>query len=106
MQGSRQFKDFEEYLGPAATFADLKVAGGLPLAVAADCDEYLRDRFSLLEQQLATVNRLAVSDDLPDAIITGAGLKITSLDAAVPDTAQALIDQPLPSRCAWNGLTR
>jgi len=37
---------------------------------------------------------MAAANDLPDAIITTAsGLKITPLDAAVPDTAQALIDQ-------------
>ena len=43
--------------------------------------------------QLATVNRMAAANDLPNAIITESGLKITPLDAAVPDTAQALIDQ-------------
>ncbi|WP_437123763.1 hypothetical protein, partial [Klebsiella pneumoniae] len=30
------------------------------------------------------------ANELPDAIITESGLKITPLDAAVPDTAQAL----------------
>ncbi|MDD0278479.1 hypothetical protein PSZ24_23395, partial [Shigella flexneri] len=54
---------------------------------------YLNDRLTLLETQLATVNRMATANELPDAIITESGLKITPLDAAVPDTAQALIDQ-------------
>lgn len=36
---------------------------------------------------------MAAANDLPDAIITESGLKITPLDAAVPETAQALIDQ-------------
>ncbi len=93
VQGSRQFKDFDEYLVPAETFASLKLAGDLPLAVATDCEQYLHDRLILLEQQLATVNRMAAANDLPDATITGARLKITPLDAAVPDTAQSLIDQ-------------
>ncbi|HGV5148483.1 TPA: Tn3 family transposase, partial [Klebsiella variicola] len=65
----------------------------LPLAVATDCNRYLNDRLTLLETQLATVNRMATANELPDAIITESGLKITPLDAAVPDTAQALIDQ-------------
>ena len=65
----------------------------MPLAVATDCDQYLHDRLTLLETQLATVNRMALANELPDAIITESGLKITPLDAAVPDTAQALIDQ-------------
>ncbi|WP_416141047.1 hypothetical protein, partial [Escherichia coli] len=43
--------------------------------------------------QLATVTRLAKDNELPDAILTESGLKITPLDAAVPDRAQALIDQ-------------
>ncbi|MDR2014828.1 MAG: Tn3 family transposase, partial [Azoarcus sp.] len=93
VQGSRQFKDFEDYLVPPAKFASLKQASELPLAVATDCDQYLHDRLRLLETQLATVNRMATANELPDAIITESGLKITPLDAAVPDTAQALIDQ-------------
>ncbi len=36
---------------------------------------------------------MAAASELPDAIITESGLKITLLDAAVPDAAQALIDQ-------------
>ncbi|EQB6624581.1 hypothetical protein ACYR0R_005925, partial [Escherichia coli] len=81
-------------LVPIEKFATLKLASELPLAVATDCDQYLHDRLELLEAQLATVNRMAATNDLPDAIITTAsGLKITPLDAAVPDAAQALIDQ-------------
>jgi len=93
VQGSRQFKNFDEYLVPAEKFTALKLAYKLPLTVATDCDKYLHDRLLLLEQQLATVNRMAAANDLPDAIITESGLKITPLDAAVPDAAQALIDQ-------------
>jgi hypothetical protein len=40
-------------------FASLKQASDLPLAVATDCDQYLHDRLTLLEAQLATVNRMA-----------------------------------------------
>ena len=61
--------------------------------MVTDCDQYLHDRLTLLETQLATVNRMAAANDLPDAIIAESGLKITPLDAAVPDAAQALIDQ-------------
>ncbi len=93
VQGSRQFKDFDEYLVPVEKFATLKLANELPLAVPADCDKYLNERLRLLEAQLAKVNLLALANELPDATITTAtGLKITPLDAAVPDEAQALID--------------
>ncbi len=93
VQGSRQFKDFEDYLVPPERFAGLKQSSELPLAVATDCDQYLHERLTLLETQLATVNRMAAANELPDAIITESGLKITPLDAAVPETAQTLIDQ-------------
>lgn len=87
VQGSRQFKDFDEYLVPVEKFINLKLASELPLAIATDCDQYLYDRLELLEAQLKAVNHLATANDLPDAIITESGLKITPLDAAVPDTA-------------------
>jgi TnpA family transposase len=93
VQGSRQFKDFNEYLVPTEKFAALIRARDVPLAVTTDCDQYLHDRLLLLEQQLETVTRMAADNELPDAIITKSGLKITPLDAAVPDAAQALIEQ-------------
>ena len=46
VQGSRQFKDFDEYLVPVEKFAALKLTSELPLAVATDCDKYLHDRLS------------------------------------------------------------
>jgi TnpA family transposase len=92
VQGSRQFRDFDEYLLPIKKFAAMKQAGELPLAVAADCEKYLQGRLENLEQRLETVNRIAGAGDLPGAIITETGLKITPLDAAVPEAAQVLID--------------
>ena len=93
VQGSRQFKDFDEYLVTSEIFATLKKTSELPLAVTTDCDLYLQDRLRRLEQQLTTVNRLAATNDLPDAVIASSGLKITALEAAVPEAAQTLIDQ-------------
>ena len=93
VQGSRQFRDFDEYLVPSTKFVELKLAGELPLAVVTDCNRYLDERLALLTQQLEVTHRLATANALPDAILTESGLKITPLDAAVPDTAQAVIDQ-------------
>jgi TnpA family transposase len=93
VQGSRQFRDFDEYLLPAAKFDDMKRAQVLPIAINTHCDKYLQERLGFLEQQLTAVNRLAQANELPDAIITDSGLKITPLDAAVPEAAQVLIDQ-------------
>ncbi|WP_192574599.1 hypothetical protein [Klebsiella pneumoniae] len=49
-----------------ANFATVP-ASELPLAVATDCNRYLNDRLTLLETQLATVNRMATANELPDA---------------------------------------
>lgn len=91
--GSRQFKDFEEYLVPADRFGRLLQAEGLPLAVETDGEAYVQRQLGHLAHQLETVNRLAAAGELPEASLTAAGLKITPLDAAVPAAAQALIDQ-------------
>lgn len=91
---SRQFKDFDEYLVPSEKFTTMQLANTLPLAVPTDCDQYLHERLTLLESQLAKTNLMALANELPDAIITTTtGLKITPLDAAVPDEAQSLIDR-------------
>jgi hypothetical protein len=48
----------------------------------------------VLQEQLATVERLAAANELPDAAITSTGrIKITPLDNAVPDEAEALMQQ-------------
>jgi TnpA family transposase len=93
VQGSRQFKDFDEYLIPNERFNALREANRLSLAVANDCEAYLKDRLCRLEQQLETVDRIAQSGELPDVIITVSGLKITPLASAVPEEADQLIRQ-------------
>jgi hypothetical protein len=52
VQGSRQFKDFEDYLVPPEKFASLKQSSELPLAVATDCDQYLSERLSCWKRNL------------------------------------------------------
>jgi TnpA family transposase len=93
VQGSRQFKDFEEYLLPIPRFSAQREQWQLGLAVETDCDRYLEGRLAVLERELAAVERLAAQNELPDASITSSGLKITPLDNAVPDEADALMQQ-------------
>lgn len=47
VQGSRQFRDFDEYLLPAAKFGAMKLAYELPIAVNQDCELYLQERLLL-----------------------------------------------------------
>lgn len=94
VQGSRQFKDFEDYLLLPLRFAAQRDQRELGLAVETDCERYLEERLTVLQKQLATVERLATANELPDAVITATGqLKITPLDNAVPAEAEALIQQ-------------
>jgi hypothetical protein len=52
VRGSRQFKDFEDYLIPAPAFGELKKTGTIPLSVNADAEAYLKERVALLEERI------------------------------------------------------
>jgi hypothetical protein len=91
VQGSRQFRDFDEYLIPLEKFNALLHQGELALAITTECERYLGDRLLLLQQQLENVDRIAQANQLPDAIITASGLRITPLANAVPDEADILM---------------
>jgi TnpA family transposase len=115
--GSRQFKDFDEYLLPAEAFAALK-PGGLPLAIEADCRAYLERRGDQLHEALVAVNDLARCGQLPEASITDGDLKISPLTSLVPPEVDALmrrayallprikITDLLVEVDAWTGFTR
>ncbi|MBX9410665.1 hypothetical protein K5E40_34165, partial [Pseudomonas baetica] len=45
-----------------------------PLAINPNSDQYLEERLQLLDEQLATVTRLAKDNELPDAILTESGV--------------------------------
>jgi TnpA family transposase len=88
--GSRQFKDFEEYLLPLAHFSTLRDAGELPLAIDMDGERYLRERLALLKQKLEELSRRAAAGDLPDVEIADELLKIKPLSKSVPEEAEQL----------------
>jgi TnpA family transposase len=91
--GSRQFKDFEDYLLPTATFEALLHSDSLPLAIAGSFDRYWTERETLLRHELQKVDGLAASHELPDADFVEGVLKVTPLTSAVPEDAEALIRQ-------------
>ena len=93
VKGSRQFRDFEEYLMPPPRFAKQREQQALGLAVDVDCESFLETRLGLLERELTTVEKLASHQELPDAVITSNGLKVTPLDNAVPEAADFLMRQ-------------
>jgi TnpA family transposase len=89
--GSRQFKDFEEYLLERSRFNELRMADGLSLAVEQNGESYVSHRMSLLKQSLDEVNGLAARGELPDAAVNESGLKIAPLTNTVPEEANVLM---------------
>lgn len=93
VQGSRQFRDFDAYLLPPPRFAAQRAQQALGLAVDSDCDRYLEARLAVMERELATVERLAAQQALPDATIVAGDLKLAPVESAVPEEADALMQQ-------------
>lgn len=93
VEGSRQYRDFQEYLLPTARYRDLRDRQELGLAVETQCDRFLEARLALLERQLAAVEPLAQQGELPGVSITETGLKVSPLIKAVPDEAEELTRQ-------------
>lgn len=93
VKGSRQFKDFEEYLLPTPRFMNQLNRQELDLPIETDCDRFLKERLTVLVRELANTEHLASQNELPDATITDNGLKISPLSNAVPKEADALMHQ-------------
>jgi len=93
VKGSRQFRNFDDYLISKTAYAELSREKALPVAVHTDGEHYLGERLAELEKQLALVSQLAKDNELPDAVVNETGLKLTPHSTTVPDKAQRLIDQ-------------
>ena len=91
--GSRQFRDFEDYLMPRLDFDRRLKQGMLRVAVPTATAAYLEERLSLLRKMLDQTNALALSGQLPDVELSSStGLKISPLENSVPKEADALRD--------------
>ena len=83
--GSRQYKDFEEYLVDVTTFNTLKSKSVLPTVRNQGFQEFINPRTTLLISMLDEVHKLAINNEIPDVIINDDGLKVTPLTNSVPD---------------------
>jgi TnpA family transposase len=90
--GSRQFRDFEDYLMPHPEFDRRLTQGELHVGVPTTGAAYIEERMSLLRSALDQTNALAREDRLPDAELNSTGLKISPLENGVPKEAEALRD--------------
>ncbi len=88
--GSRQFKDFEEYLLPQDTFQEMHRSASLSIFIETKCSTYLAHRQKILHEQMETVSKLSAKGELPDVEIRDKTLHITPLKKAVPDGVSEL----------------
>ena len=93
VEGSRRYRNFDDYLIPKATFAELSGRNALPLTIDPDGARYLESRLATLHRELEAVNAGARADTLPGATLGADGLRMAALERAVPDAAQRLIDR-------------
>jgi TnpA family transposase len=83
--GSRQYKDFEEYLLDPTTFTILKSNSVLPTVMNLSFQGFMQSRINQLTLILDEVHKLAINNEMPDVIINDDGLKVTPLTNSVPD---------------------
>lgn len=83
--GSRQYKDFKEYLLDDETLQKLKINSPLPIQHFADSNLFIQNRIDLLNMLLDEVHTLANNEELEDAVINDDGLRITPLTNSVPE---------------------
>jgi TnpA family transposase len=88
--GSRQFRDFEEYLLPRSVFQSMHSEGRLGISVPTTAKAYIADRLQMLRSALDDTNRLAAADELVDARLNEKGLKIAPIEDDTPPDAKRL----------------
>jgi len=93
VEGGRQYRAVEDQLIPKPVFAAMKQTGRLPVVAPLEPDAWLAERRALLDRRLGDVDTRAAADALPDVRIADGAMRITPLDAAVPDAAQAFADR-------------
>src|SRR3546814_3493551 len=100
VSGSRQFRDFDSYLIPPATFDALREKGPLPLAIETDFDRHIEERRARLDTAIEQVTVLARQGELPQVRLDERGLIISPLKAATPP------DTEIARRAAYDRLPR
>ena len=77
---------------PHLEFERRRTQGELHIHVPTSGAKYIDERMSLLRSALDQTNALAREDQLPDAELNSAGLKISPLENSVPKKAETLRD--------------
>ena len=92
VSGSRQYRDFETYLIPAATF-EVMQKEPLPLDVDTDLPSYIAECRQRLADNLTTVASKAREKTLPDVTLMDGDLCISPLRKNTPESAEAFAEK-------------
>jgi TnpA family transposase len=90
--GSRQYRDFETYLIPAAAFTVMQKEP-LPLDIETHLPSYLAECRQRLEDNLTTVAAKARENTLPDVTLADGDLRIAPLRRNTPESAEAFAEK-------------
>ncbi len=88
--GSRQFKDFEEYLLPTPTWQTIQASANVPVAVDTNFQTYIEQRQQLMSEQLARIAKSIADKQLVDVRLENERFIITPLKNVVPEKVKEL----------------
>jgi TnpA family transposase len=91
VRGSRQYRDFEAYLIPPASFQALQ-KDALPLAIDTDFTGYMAERRRCLEAKMTEVASKARAHTLPDVSLEDGDLCISPLRKNTPKSAKTFAE--------------
>ena len=90
VEGSRRYKDFEQYLISREDFSEMKNSDNIELNVVSDSKKYLDERFKLLQKKLEVDSNLAQNGEMVDAYMSNGKIKVKPLTKLVPKEAENL----------------
>ena len=84
LEGSRRYKDFEDYLISREEFIEMKNNLDIGLNITLKAEEYLNERLDLLKKKLEIVCNLAEAEELPEVSLNNGKIKVKPLTNLVP----------------------
>ena len=82
--GSRQYRDFEDYLLPQTAFDRMRAEGSLPLVIESDFSTFMARKKEVLSDTLARVCARAAEGSLPDVTIENGRLSVAPIRKTRP----------------------
>jgi TnpA family transposase len=90
VERSQQYRPLEDYLLPPETWKEMRSGRRPPISAPLDAKTYLAERGKELDDQLTRVGKLLKENALPDVRRDAKKVRITPLDAEVPEGVEEL----------------